>query len=82
MFYLFDAKLVGTKNLDYFLKIRVSRLEKERIKFLADKFAGGNMSLWITYCALNAPRKKIKPEEIEETKRKAPALRGQLSKEG
>lgn len=64
-----------TKNLDYKIEIRVSQYEKERIKFLADQFAGGNVSLWVTYCALNAPRQHIAPKEIEETKRRAPKIR-------
>lgn len=61
-----------TKNLSYKIEIRVSQIEKERIRFLADQFAGGNMSLWIVYCALNAPREMINPDKIEETKRRAP----------
>lgn len=66
---------MAKRNLDKFVKIRVSEYEKNRIKYLADNFAGGNMSLWIIYCALNMPRKKIKTKEIDETTRKKKGLK-------
>lgn len=58
------------RKLNEVIQIRVSDFEKNRLKFLAEKFANGNLSLWIIYCALNAPRKKLKFDELEESSRK------------
>jgi hypothetical protein len=45
------------------IQIRTTEFEKNRIKILADKYAGGNISAWILYGALNAPRKFLKKEK-------------------
>lgn len=46
------------------IDVRMTEKEKNRIKMLADRFAGGNVSLWITYAALECPRVHlVKPEE-------------------
>lgn len=54
------------KDLAFKIEIRVSEFEKNRIKWLAKKYANGNMSLYMIYHAMNAPRKNINPEYIEE----------------
>jgi len=64
------------KLLSEKIEIRVSKQEKEKIKFLANKFAYGNVSLWMIYCALNMPRRKIKFNDLEDSIRKRPQLRG------
>lgn len=61
---------MATKYLCEVIKVRVSQQEKAMIKFLADQFAGGNVSLWVVYCALNAPRELLTSKSIEDTKRK------------
>lgn len=42
------------------LQIRLTHQEKNRIKALASIYAGGNMSLWMIYGALSAPRVFLK----------------------
>lgn len=61
-------------KLDKKIEIRVSESEKNRIKFLADKFCDGNMSRWIVYAALNVARKKVKKYDLD--LREAPQKRG------
>lgn len=58
------------------IELRVSEFEKNRIKWLADRYANGNISLWVVYCALNAPRKEINFDEMEDSTRKRPSKRG------
>lgn len=61
-----------TKNrkLSKKIELRCSDYEKIRIKWLADKYAGGNISLWLIYAAINAPRKKIDQSDIRHSTRK------------
>lgn len=47
------------------IQIRVTEKEKNRIKMLADLYAFGNVSAWITYAALNAPRKRLTADEVK-----------------
>ena len=47
------------ENLNEYLHIRVSTFEKNRLKWLADHYAGGNLSLWIIYASLNIDRSQI-----------------------
>lgn len=70
--------MLTKKKLTEILHIRVSEIEKNRIKFLAEKFANGNISLWVTYCALNAPREKLDHEHLKESTRKKtkPPIKG------
>jgi hypothetical protein len=41
------------------LECRISEKDKNRIIFLAEQYAGGNITMWITHGALNAPRKYL-----------------------
>ena len=52
------------ENLNEYIHIRVSRYEKNRLKWLADKYADGNVSLWMIYASLNVNREFIKPEDL------------------
>lgn len=54
------------KELTEKIDIRVSEFEKHRIKWLADKYANGNVSLYLMYHGMNAPRKNIEPEYLKE----------------
>ena len=58
------------ENLNEYIHIRVSKYEKNRLKWLADKYADGNVSLWMIYASLNVNREFIKPEDLKESKRK------------
>ena len=57
------------ENLNEYIHIRVSRFEKNRLKHLADKYAEGNISLWVIYASLNMQREFITPEKLQESKR-------------
>ena len=57
------------ENLNDYIHIRVSTFEKNRLKWLADNYAGGNLSLWIVYASLNIDRSQIKPHHLYESKR-------------
>ncbi len=46
-------------------QIRLTEFEKNRLKWLADMYAEGNISLYIIYAALNIDRKKIKPNDLK-----------------
>ena len=54
------------KELTEKIEIRVSPFEKNRIKWLADKYANGNMSLYLIYHGMNAPRKEVSADHLEE----------------
>lgn len=54
------------KELTEHIHIRVSEFEKNRLQWLADKYANGNLSLYMIYHAMNAPRKEIDPENLKE----------------
>jgi len=54
------------KQLTEKIEIRVSEFEKNRIKWLAQKYANGNVSLYLIYHGMNAPRKEISPESLKE----------------
>ena len=58
------------EKLNEYIHIRVSTYEKNRIKWLANRFAGGNISLWMVYASLNLNREFINPEVLKESKRK------------
>ena len=59
------------KELTEKIEIRVSEFEKHRIKWLAKKYAHGNVSLYLIYHGMNAPRKEIDAESlIEYSKRR------------
>ena len=52
-------KSIRTKvNKNRILSISVSPSELRTIKKLAQKYAGGNVSAWIRYCAINYKPKK------------------------
>ena len=65
------------ENLTEQIHIRVSRHEKNRLKWLANKYADGNISLWMIYASLNMNREFIKPKDLKESKRKR--VRGRKS---
>jgi hypothetical protein len=51
----------GTKeNRTIRKQIRFSLREFEMLKFLANAYAGGNVSRWLRYAATEAPRRKLK----------------------
>lgn len=53
--------------------LKLTEFEKNRIKILADRYAGGNETAWIIYGALNAPRKNISEKDFHHsTRRKKP----------
>lgn len=44
----------------FVVRIRCTAREYHRIRFLANEYAGGNVNKWLTYAALEAPRRKLK----------------------
>ena len=54
------------KQLTEKIEIRVSEFEKNRLKWLANKYANGNVSLYLIYHGMNAPRKEIDPDHLKE----------------
>lgn len=50
-------------NQEVILKIRVSRAVADRLQWLADTYAGGNLSLWLRYAGLEAPRVYLTPHK-------------------
>lgn len=52
------------KRKAYKVQFRISEYEKNKIKMFAAKYAGGNLSAWLIYAAMNAPRKFLQ-ENIE-----------------
>lgn len=53
------------KELTEKIEIRVSVFEKNRIKFLAEEYANGNISLFVIYNAINAKREYINSEDLK-----------------
>lgn len=62
------------KELTEKIEIRVSPFEKNRIKWLAEKYAKGNVSLFLIYHGINAIRKEIDIDDLKEysKRRKSP----------
>lgn len=60
------VKQVRKKELTEKIEVRVSEFEKNRLRWLANKYANGNLSLYVIYHAMNAPRKEINPEYLKE----------------
>lgn len=52
------------------IEIRVSTLEKNRLKGLAKLYAGGNLSLWLVYAGLNVERKNLKETDLWDSARR------------
>lgn len=48
------------KKLEVF-QIRLTRGDKSRLKWLAKQYANGNLTQWLVYAGLNAPRKMLPP---------------------
>lgn len=42
------------------IDIRLSVQDKARIQILANQYAGGNISAWLVYGGINAPRRYLK----------------------
>ena len=47
-------------NLDNKIESRCTKFEKAKIRFLAKKYANGNMSLLLIYSAMNVPQENLK----------------------
>ena len=63
-------------NLNETINIRVSAFEKNRLRWLADKYADGNLSLYMVFSSLNIDRSNIRPEHLKDSRRnKARALK-------
>jgi len=45
--------------------VRLTEYEWNKLKTLARIYAGGNLSLWLRYAGLNAPRKKVNPNDLK-----------------
>jgi hypothetical protein len=45
--------------------IRMTEQEYNRLVVLSELYAGGNLSLWITWAAINGPRKFITKKDLE-----------------
>lgn len=45
------------------INIRLTKKQKNRIKALAEIYCDGNISAWIAYSAINAPRKFLLEKE-------------------
>lgn len=43
------------------VKLRLSKKVLHRLQFLAKTYAGGNLSLWLRYAGLEAPRRYLVP---------------------
>lgn len=65
---------IRNKQLTEKIEIRVSEFEKNRLKWLANKYANGNVSLYLIYHGMNAVRKNINPSHLSEysQRRKGP----------
>lgn len=50
---------MSKSNKSYKIQFRISEYEKNKIKMFAEKYADGNLSAWLIYAAINAPRKFI-----------------------
>jgi hypothetical protein len=57
-------------KLSGMIKVRVSEFEHNRIKGLAGFYAKGNVSLYLIYQALHAPRTYINEEVLWDSRRK------------
>lgn len=64
------------------IELRCTEMEKNRIKWLADRYADGNVSLYMIYAALNMPRKKIFPNDMKgfSDRRKKERVKNSLQK--
>lgn len=63
---------------DELLRVRAGERTANRIKMLADLYAGGNVSLWMRYAALNAPLRFLVAPETKQPrgKKKVPEKNG------
>jgi hypothetical protein len=50
----------STKTLMKTIQFRISAKDKNRIKWLAEQYAGGDVSRWLRHAALNASRRFLK----------------------
>lgn len=57
-------------KLTEIVKVRVSTQEKNRLRWLADHYAGGNLSLWLVYAGLSAERKYLKENDLRDSGRR------------
>ena len=54
------------KELTEKIEIRVSEFEKNRIKWLAKQYAGGNVSLYLIFHGIYSERREINIEDLKE----------------
>ena len=64
------------KELTKKIEIRVSEFEKNRLQWLANKYAKGNLSLYLIFNGMNALRQEINPDDLLEysKRRKKPPI--------
>ena len=63
------------EKLTHRIRVRCSEFEKNRLQMLADMYAGGNLSLWIIYAAMNVERKHLKTDSLDESRRHKKGIR-------
>lgn len=54
-----SREAIKSQNITFW----VTEKEMNRIQWLADIYAGGNLSLWLRHAALNADRKFLVPRK-------------------
>jgi hypothetical protein len=54
---------INPKEVQTRIECRLTEKDKFRIIFLAEQYAGGNVSMWMVHGALNAPRKYLVPKK-------------------
>ncbi len=46
------------------VQIRMTEFQKNKLQMIADRYAGGSLTVWIEHCIDNAPRKfLVKPKQ-------------------
>jgi len=62
--------MAKNKKLTERIEIRCSKQEKSRLKWLADIYAGGNLSAWLMYAGLKMVRQRINKRKFRESNRR------------
>lgn len=50
---------MARENKEVTIRCRMKKREAEKLKWLADTYAGGYISAWIRYAITNAPRRML-----------------------
>ena len=66
---MIKAKSMIKAKMSEILYVRVRPSEKALIKALAANYAGGNISQWVVYASLNAPRQYLVTKSKQREKR-------------